>query len=466
MNGRPTARTLDDLLLEYKRDIIELKRRLPRSAGLNEGYYYGQSKVGYLEKTYRIGGPARVHVESLDAPLSDYLNWRVGYEPDRGRVVSLEWNGSAWEIAGQPEMAADGSGFWALTLDPAKWANYNAWTLDTQWNERIGATRLPTGLVVLSGLIRALVNLPANDVLTVLPPAFRPEYEVIASVMRSDLFYPISIKPNGEVSFRTGTTVSAGNYINLDGVVFWSADSDATGHWIDIGTGGTSWASGFGSTGAGNDANFGVPAVYQDRYGFVWGRGLARVNTAQSAGDNPMINLPVAMRAHKQQHYRAIANDVHALLGSRPGAGGIDWKPPTGGSVGSWINLSGFGICTPTALSGNPWQDAWQYVNGWNSYNEAQFPRMGWLRRGDGLMMMKGLIAAGGISSAFTNMGGYLEYTPRARTLILQTVSAEQYARINVRGDRYVGGSTPRDILPGQNVSNSWVAFDPVMYVP
>jgi len=457
MGFPPQDKTFEGVLRDMNVRLDLIERRL---SGAGSGTSVGSGAYGVLDPNYRMGGPAKVKVGS-DTALSGPYGWRVPYVPNGSRQVSLAWTGSTWEIAGQPDSTPTG-GFVPLVLS-SKFNGYTTHQLDASWNERIGATRLPTGLIVLSGLLRNDQDTVANEVIATLPPKYRPEYTVIVSVSWNDVHRPLQITPNGDIYFRANI-VPAGGYTSLDGIAFWAAESEATGNWVNIGTGGTSFAAGFTNLPAW-DGVHGHPAVYTDRYGFVWGRGLVQITAAQSVGNTPMINLPTASRAHMQQHFRTTANEGFALIGSRPEGGGIDWKPPTPGTVGSWVSLYGFAITTPAAATGNAWATPYVYKNNWHRYSAA-FPDMGWVRRGDGVVMMRGLVSSGTDKTAITALSGYPEVYPHARRVIISTVSAEAPARVDIRGEQWDQSDGPGEIVARGGTSPTWIAFDSMMYVP
>lgn len=416
---------------------------------------------GVLDATYRTGGKAKVRIDG-DAALSGPYEWQTTYIPGASRRVSLAWSGTEWIITGQVESGGN-SGFAALALGSG-WGSYSARTLVRDWNEKIGSYRLPTGLVVLTGLAFS-INAPANNTLvgTIPDSSHWPEYETIMWCDYADLARTITITVDGRILTR-GTGWAAAQYLNLDGLCYWAKDSEATGNWMNVGTNGSTLGAAFTTNSSWNTTH-GYPAFYKDRYGFVWFRGLVQIATTLSADNTPIVALPAAYRAYLEQHFRSSSNEGYCGLGANPSTG-LNWKVSPTTAVGNWVNLNGAVLNTADANTLNTWFAPSSLQNSWQNYNPATFPPAGWMRREDGLVKFRGLINGGSTTTQFASMDGYPELYPRARRLILGTISNQARARIDLQSDTEDSGRNPRSLLPASGVSNAWLSLDGIQYVP
>lgn len=457
-----TPRDLGEYIRETRRRLVALERRQMPSVGeaMPGGHFYGEKRVAYLEGTYRGGGRARVRIGSLDAPLSGPYLWTVPYIPNASRVVSLTWNGTAWEIAGQPEVALDGSGYYSI-LDTltGTWDTYNAWQLDRAWNERIGVNRLPTGLCVLSGLLRNSGTPSSGEVIATLPPQCRPERDIIVTINHGDSAKALTINANGTMTARTTWNSSA--YLNLDGVCFWAADSEATGNWITVGTGGSSFGANFTNH---DVAVWGSTRFYKDRYGWTWFDGMVKITATVSADNTNIISVPAAYRSLEELHMIGTSNDNFAGFGAR-NTDGLNWKGGSPGSINSWFSVSGVAVLTADADTGSKWYTSRALANSWASHG-AIFPDLSWTRREDGLVQFRGLISGGSTTSAPTNYSGFPEIYPKARRIILPTLSNTVRGRWDFMGDNEDSGRNAHDVLPTAGISSAWASLDPIRYVP
>jgi hypothetical protein len=424
------------------------------------GHFYGETRVGYLDGWYRGGGPAKVRIGSLNNPLTTTgLTWRTPYVPNKGRVVSLIWNGVDWEIAGQPEVAADGSGFYSL-IDSltAPWVSYNAGTMTRAYSDRVGVYRLPTGLIVLSGLLYRVGTVNSGDVITTLPTNCRPERATILSVNYGDAGRAITVNTDGTIVARTGWGTS--QYLNFDGVCFWAAASEATGNWITVGNSGSSFGANYAVWDAANPARF-----YRDRYGWTWFDGLVKITGTTSADNTNIINVPATYRVVKELHMIGVANDFSMGFGAGS-TNGLNWKTNSPTGINGWIGTSGIGWATAISDTASRWFTTSQYINSW-SQNGPTFPDVQWTRRPDGLVQMRGLVAGGGATAVITRLHGYAELWPQARRVIMPIFANLARARVDVMGDNEDAGNGPQDVTPISGVTaGSWAGLDSVRYVP
>jgi len=458
-----TPRDLGEYIRETRRRLVALERRQMPSVGeaMPGGHFYGETRVGYLDGWYRGGGPAKVRIGSLDNALTTTgLTWRTPYIPNKGRVVSLVWNGTTWEIAGQPEVAADGSGFYNLldSVNSNAWGTYNTATMTRSYNETIGATRLPTGLIMLTGLLYKTGTINSGDVICTLPPICRPGRAVILSVNYGDAARAITINTNGTIVARTAWGSS--QYLNFDGVCFWALDSEATGNWINVGSGGSSYGANYGLWTTADEARF-----YQDRYGWTWFDGLVKITGTTSADNTNIITLPAAYRTAKELHMTGVANDFGMGFGATS-TNGLNWKTNSPTGINGWIGISGQAWCSASGDTLSPWYTTYSYINSW-AQNGPTFPNVQWVRRPDGLAAMRGLVSGGANNATITRLNGYPELWPAARRIICPVFANLARARIDIMGDREDGGQAPQDVIPAAGVTTgAWASLDSIRYVP
>lgn len=400
---------------------------------------------GVLEASYR-GGPAKVKVDGVLS--SEAYNWLTPYEPGSSREVRLEKFGSSWLITGQTEENSV-----PLQLQN-NWITYTELAVTTTFSTVPRAVKLPSGIVVLTGLLYVTAAPAAGNLIFVLPVGMRPDYDLLYKVEMADQARTINIRANGNVEVYGNGWPS--NYLTLDGIAFPAA---GVASWTAI----TTWAANFDRNPAW-DAAYGVPAYWKDPYGFVWFRGLARVAVATSADDTRMFNLPAGYVADQPQHIRTSGNDSYASVQFMNQ--GLNWKAASPGTVGTWISLAGVIGVTVEAGLNNPWRIFHRFGNSWANYNTANFPAAQWLLREDGLRMIRGLLTAGTLGQRAT-VTPTPEMWPRYGRLILPIVSNLARARMDISSvDERSTGGTPYEvgaIIHTQGASN-WYSYDSVVW--
>jgi hypothetical protein len=448
----------DKTMVGVQEDTLDRISRLERRRAMRRDEMPGYSMPGVLDAAYRIGGPAKVKVGGLDAPLTGPYNWRTPYVPNQSRVVSMVRTfGDEWEIVGQTEASPLGK-FVPLVLG-ANWRVYSTVTSDPAWGWRVGATKLPSGLVSLTGLVRTMA-VPVNNQLigTITDPDLWPEYDIAHSVEYGNTAVGITIKTDGRIltRFAGGSGV---DFLSLSGVNYWAAESDATGNWKNVGTNCITFDSHYADWG---DPLYGFSALYKDRWGFVWGRGLVRTVTPQTT-NFPMINLPVGYRPEKEQHYRAISDNGFGFLGAgnaTSGPNSINYKTGSPNAAGTWTSLAGIRVSTPDVLTLNSWTTPGLFLNSWANYNAVTFPGMTWTRREDGLVLFRGLITGGALGAAVTNLLATPEIFIRPKGAVFAAVGADVRTRVDISGDTYNQTIAP---LSG---GVAWVSLDNIQYLP
>jgi hypothetical protein len=335
---------------------------------------------------------------------------------------------------------------------------YSAVTSDPAWGWRVGATKLPSGLVALTGLVRTMAVPTVSQLIgTITDPDLWPEYDVVHTAEYGNTAVGITIKTDGRIMtrFSGGSGV---DFLSLSGVTYWAAESDATGNWKNVGTNGITFDSHYADWG---DPLYGPSALYKDRWGFVWGRGLVRTLAAQTVG-YPIINLPVGYRPDKEQHYRTVANDTFGFIGAgntSTGPNSINYKQNSPNAVNTWTSLYGMRLSTPDVLTLNSWTSPGLFLNSWNNLGAA-YPAMAWSRREDGLVVFRGLVSGGALGAAVTNLLATPEIFIRPKGAVFAAVGADSRTRVDISGDAYNQTIAP---LSG---GSAWVALDNIQYVP
>lgn len=436
-------------------EVIERKLELLGSAHyradedlLVRGSDYAQA---LLDPTYIGPGPARVSVLPSGTISDDFYEWRGSYLPWGNRVVNMIRVDGRWFIDGHSQTGMDfpsGDGRGGIVGLPLinNWKNYSQYTGSFQYTEA-QAQKLPSGIVVLSGLVGD-GTITLGTVITTLPPGYRPDTDILLPTLNGNNYRSLTIQANGDIVVRGGWIAS---FITLDGIAFPAA---GVASWTEIGAGGSGSSYANGWTNYDTNPVWGKAAYWKDPYGLVWFRGLID-NGTRGTDDTTMVNLPASHRAHMQQHNPVVASDTFGFVGTRT-TGGIDWK---GGTGGGWHSLAALRIITTDALTASPWY-APPTTSGWVDYNPAQFTTSGVTRRPDGLGLAKGLVKSGTISATNRIMTLPRQMLP-GMTSLTPRVSAQAAARLDVYGHT---GFSQTNTQPGFMVPNfgntSWFSLD------
>lgn len=400
-------------------------------------------KVGLLEHSYR-GGPAKVRMDGVWS--TEAYPWATPYVPHGSRSVRVLRVGSSWVIAGQTEDAV------SIDLNYANYVLYGDYTNTSTWANRARAVKLPSGLVVLSGLLIGKGVPPVDTPIGWLPPGYRPDTVMMFATEYGDTSRVIRVMPSGLIMMLGSIALPSNAYVSLDGIAFWAA---GVASWTPIGSGGSSWGANFEADGPWS-VTYGAPAFYKDVYGTVWFRGLARVKVATSVDNTLIANLPETHRPFKEEHQRVGARDMFGLIGTKPDTG-LLWKTGSPGAVGSWLSLCDVRIRTIESNSRILWVDKTYKSSGWGDYNVSSFPAGAYALREDGLRMLSGLINGGSIPSAAW-VNPERELWPSNGRIIIPTASVGNRARLDLHGvNDYMG--TPGSVLVSQG-STGWTSLD------
>jgi len=413
----------------------------------------GSITQGLLDPAWLGPGPARVTFLSGGGLSADKYEWLGEPKHWGNRIVNLTWTGTTWMIQGHAHTEGLGGKLDLYPLLNTGWQSYNLRNgISPERYAVPRVQRLSSGIVLLSGLIGYGPS-SVGSVLFTLPPMYRPDFPMIFPANNGDNPRTLTVHSDGRVMVEGGNWI-ANTYVSLDGIAFPAAGVAA---WTEVGAAGSGSAFMNGWTGY-NTATWGKPAYWKDPYGIVWFRGL--VGGGNSTSDNfQMFSLPSSHQSHSQSHTKASAGSAFGYISGLNGANqGVSWK--NGTSSGVWVSLGGVTLVTTDGLNNNPWKTL-PMVNGWVQY-PGGFTQAAFLRRDDGLAMLKGLIGSGLFPGKIANLGSHM--LPEAG-VILAGVSAALYHRMDING-MLAGNEDDRGrISATAGGGSSWVSLDGQMWM-
>lgn len=405
---------------------------------------------GLLDPYYRTAGPAKVKVDGESTFTGPY-NWLHTYDPRGSRRVLLQrdYTNSTWVIEGQKDPNK------ILLPLASNWTSYNLIVGSHTW-ALPKAQLLPSGIVVLSGLIRAKGTVTDGQLVGTLPSGMRPDYEIIFGVNQSDTTKYVAIKTDGRILFGEGMTGPTG-FISLDGIAFPAA---GVASWTFVDPAGTAgsdhtFANGWTEYASGGGV-WGRCRYWKDPYGFVWLGGMA---AAGGTADNTKIfSMNSSCTAYRQQHVATVAMSNFGIVGVQDGQAQVNYKLGSAGN--GWISLGGVTFVTPDAHNNNPWYTWPTLLNGWLNYDTAGFKNVASLRRGDGLGFLHGMIKSGLI-------GGQLAYLEQEsmpeQDILMHAAANAARARVDL-GGREITSKLQGAVYPQQG-SNVWYSLDSLKYM-
>ena len=403
-----------------------------------------------LDPTYIGPGPARVSFLPAGALSTEKYEWRGDYYPWGNRVVNMIRVENRWYIdthSNQGLSLTDSSGLGGVVEIPLQnqWTNYGTYSGSYQYAEA-QAQRLPSGIVVLSGLV-GMGTFASGTVVGVLPVGYRPDVDMIFPTLNGNAWRALTVYANGNITVRSGHSQS---FVNFDGIAFPAA---GVATWTDVGAAGS--GSSFGAGTVPNGASqFGNPAYWKDPYGLVWFKGL--ITSGNTTTDNyTMVNLPATHRANLQQHHAAVSVDGFGLVGAAS-TNGLNWKNGTAGTA--WISLAGITVVTDEAIATGYWM-APLLQSSWVNYDPATFPAFGVTRRPDGLGLSKGLVRTGTVGSAAKVVTNPRHLLPAMSSLAPRPAGGAA-GRVDLYGHRNGGSGGSVGTVSVNFGSNSWASFD------
>ena len=421
------ATTAEGFIDQTRRDLTLLSRQ-GRGADLGYG---GSMRNATLEPSYRGGPTASVEFEGWEGLVGPF-EWLNPYEPTGSReVVMVKFEGT-WMVQQQRRGSRH-----VLQLG-SNWLPYNERTVVADWRLPY-AELLPSGYVILSGLLHSRTTPGADQIIGYLPEGMRPDIKVMRAVVQSDVPRALYITPAGEIRVSGGGYTNG--FVSLDGIGFWAA---GVLDWQTIGTlAGTGLINGY-TDWYDSDTSWGHARLALDEFGFAWLDGIVGTGTVT---DNTVITaLPAAYRGYLAHHMATAGQESFAMIGTL--GNNLVVK---GGTPAGWLGLGGGGpIVTAAARADNPWHDV-EYFNTWAKHPDSgtTFTIPSTLRRGDGLCMASGLISGGTVGgNAFV-----LEQETQTGewSRLLHTGSANAFGRMDLR---------PGAFLAPQLGSNVWFSLD------
>lgn len=424
-NFQPT--NTEEWIRQRTKEIVQLQRKGQSSDLVNSG----SMLIGMLDPAYRGEGPALVTFEGFPTISTNRFEWLTPYRPTGSRMVSLLRAGGTWKIMSQMSPNRQ-----ALAL-ASNWLSYNERNVVVDWKQRAEVDLLPSGIVVLAGLVNSRTTPATDELIATLPVGMRPDYDWLVGVNQSDVARLLVIKPNGEVrAFGSGWT---NGFVSLDGIAFPAA---GVADWMNIGDAAQPWINTWGPY---QSATYGPPRTWLDPYGFVWSAGCVQ---GGSFTDGTLIfQLPPDRYPYAQHHMQTASGGGYGMIGHNSSP--FNRITAKGGNTGAFISLCGAVWPTPTGRSGNPWHDVQYYANLWQRYSPTEFTIPSMLRRGDGLCMANGFISAGTLGAQAFLLEPEVAI-PAGRSALMAAGANSARARLDLR----------TELLAPQQGSNAWFSLD------
>lgn len=256
------------------------------------------------------------------------------------------------------------------------WTNYSYGT-----HHLPGHFKTSEGIVVLTGLVGTGT---VNTVIYTLPVGYRPDSIWVFIVKNSGVNGYLYVYPDGRILSSGGGQT----YVSFEGIMFPAA---GVATWTDIGSGGSTWASGWSSYHT-SDPTFPVAGFWRDTLGRVWIRGLMKQASPSTVGAiTAMFTLP--FQKQWSSHYPTFAG---------------------GGSYGTVICYAGATATMQAHVGTNTayvscaratfvdqnirgvWTPMPAFMNAWQNYGSG-FPNAMHMKFADGIVMSDGLISSGTI---------------------------------------------------------------------
>lgn len=357
----------------------------------DQQYLGNERAIALLDPAYVGPGRARVYFNLDSTELSGPFEWKGTYYSWGNRVVNMVRREGVWFIEGHTSetLSPDGSrGYGGVTnLNPVNnWKHYSEFNGTYQYGN-IRAQRLPSGIVVLSGMVQG-GNTDMATLLTALPVGFRPDIATIFPMFNGGVWKGIAVGGSGAVYIISSMDDS---YSTLDGIAYPAA---GVADWTEIGSAGSgsSFSNGWVPY---QPAGYGTPAYWKDPYGFVWYRGL--ISSGTQGSDALLATIPASHRPAANEHHSSVCSNQYGAVGISS-TSGLLWKQGNVGSVGTgYTSLGGISSVTSDALTLNNWVTH-PFFDGWSNYDGIH-TTAAFTRRKDGLSVAKGLVKGGSVGA-------------------------------------------------------------------
>lgn len=455
MGDRWRPDTGEQYLKDTEKRLNVLERRPRGGGGVTAGV-----KLGTI-------GPNGGTVIAPDGTILGPYPYARSYLPVPGDQVWLVPDGNGGYVIGGGRNETK-----KLTLFSNAITYGQGWN-DNNWEEPTYTIR--NGIVQLNGLVATTLVTPYTAVLFTLPPEARPDRQMIIAVDRGGACGALYIKTNGDVAFESGFL--ANTYISLSHVMYpvagratWTPvpASWYVNGWVDFEPVGTT------------PMVFGPASYWVDEFGHCWLSGMIKGGTMGANAWNVPAGHPIL----------GDKNSGHVFTTSA-GITGFVYIPNNVsrvlqvGSTGAnnWVTLSGCAWPTATEIASMSWligmsagspggaaQGPSSFIMGssWVNYDEteASWSKFKIGQRGDGMVITRGLMKTGTLSSTSQLTWLKDEYT-RRRSNILTTISNTAYARLDFSGRDY-SSSAPqnRNSVVTNNGSSAWYSMDGVKWFP
>lgn len=415
---------------------------------------------GMIEADYR-GGFCDVRLESdyndnVAAGEVISANWITPYIPTKSRRVRIipvvGIYGLEFHIVGQEEDKR----YFSPNL--TYFREFSDHKQRLSYSSRIRADLLPSGLVVVSGMLNTVQAVPAGTVLATLEQGVRPSVDMLFLANSNDTHNSLTVKSNGQIVVNNA--MANNSWISLNKIVFWAA---GYGNWVNI-----TPATGFRADTV-QYPTYGAPQYYVDDHEFVWFRGIIEPSATIPAGDNLVFSLPEDARSFVRQH-QAACNFAGFAPVELSNTTGMILKPPLSTSTAQGFSFAScFGI-NQNAFDFNKavLYTPYDMISPWVRHT-ASLPPWSYGMREDGLRFLSGMVRGGTGTASPLGVFHEPEYAPEEGRLAFWGTGNHAFNRIDVLG------SKPDFELDGryssvlsQTIANSshWLSLDGTCWIP
>jgi len=314
---------------------------------------------------------------------------------------------------------------WTTLVMQNNWSDYApGWSTG-------GYTMTSDGMVVLKGLVKKTTGTPVSgEVIGTLPVGYRPsEVLIFETSTNSNVASRVDVYPSGNIVFQIGSAP----WLALDGINFlpstftFNALTPLLNGWLI-------YAS----------PPYATPAYATDTSGRVHTKGLIKSGVATDP--TPAATLPAGARPLSYEHIAADNSNVHGQIGISAATGTIDVK----GGSNSFVSLQA--MFYPASYGG--WTSL-ALQNSWTWYGGA-FSTPAYTKSADGMVLVKGLIHSGTVTSGTVIANLPVGYRPKQR-LLMAITSYTAYGRIDIL--------TTGDIIVGGPINTLWASLDPIAFM-
>lgn len=348
---------------------------------------------GTISSTW-TAGPPTVTIDGASSASGPYA-YNNDFVPTAGMRVFLTLGvDGSYIIGGQLNESGPPFANQLPLAFPGGWTQYTGY-------ETPAFTKSILGIVTLKGLCQLPISTTytVGTVLATLPAGFRPDTSIDFAIMfgpgSTNALGRITVQANGQVVVSSALVTGASGtpFFSFDGIKFPAA---GVATWTAVSASGALATFATNVVDGGNSA-YGTCAYWIDTLGFAWWRGQAKLNAAFSTDNTAMINLTGALQAAEYYHMVTITGSTTvqlAALGTGNGVNALSFKAVSGaGTSGTLYSLAGI-LYKPV----NSGWTALSLVDGWANYGTG-YSAAAYMKRSDGLIMVKGLITAGTVGA-------------------------------------------------------------------